>query len=314
MTTNIETIKTVFEELAGRTRWATYKKVLDKETGRYNKIPISAITGKGAKSNDPRTWCRLDKALSYLAIRKDLSGLVLALTSYDNLLGIDIDHCIDDNGKISDTAAEIIVLADSYTEVSPSGHGIRIILRGGLPQGSRKNTASGVEMYDSNRFLTITGNHLPNAPRSINTRSEQVIAIHKRFVEKESYYNTDAAVRTPKNPRTFELEDEELIELASYAANGETFEYLLAGDWESSYPSQSEADAAFCCNLAWWSGWNPKQMDRIFRTSGLYRDKWNSVRYSDGRTYGQALIQWAIESTNTCYLQENDQYDEYDNQ
>ena len=106
------------------------------------------------------------------------------------------------------------------------------------------------------------------------------------------------------------VEDEELIELASYAANGDAFEYLLEGNWEGDYPSQSEADAAFCCNLAWWSGWNPKQMDRIFRTSGLYREKWESVRYSDGRTYGQGLIEWSIQVTNTYYLQEeNEDYD-----
>ena len=309
MPTNIETIREAFHELAPRRRWACYQKILDPDTGKYGKKPISAITGKGAKSNDPRTWCSLKDALSFLSKRKGLAGIVLALTAYDNLIGIDIDHCIDDKGEISSTALEIIKLADSYTEISPSGHGIRILLRGELPKGARKNTLNGVEMYDSNRFLTITGIHLPTAPNSINTRPAEVKEIHKRFLQKERHYKTEVEVSIPKTKRSLELEDDELVELASYAANGDTFEYLYEGDW-SDYPSQSEADAAFCCMLAWWSGWNAEQMDRIFRTSGLYREKWESVRYSDGRTYGQGLIEWSIQVTNTYYLQEeNEDYD-----
>ena len=309
MPTNIETIREAFHELAPRRRWACYKKVFDPDSGKSSKKPISAVTGNGAKSNDPRTWCSLKDALSFLSKRKGLAGIVLALTAYDNLIGIDIDHCIDDKGAISSTALEIIKLADSYTEISPSGHGIRILLRGELPKGARKNTLNGVEMYDSNRFLTITGNHLPTAPNSINTRPAQVKEIHKRFLQKERHYKTEIEVSIPKTKRSLELEDDELVELASYAANGDTFEYLYEGDW-SDYPSQSEADAAFCCMLAWWSGWNAEQMDRIFRTSGLYREKWESVRYSDGRTYGQGLIEWSIQVTNTYYLQEeNEDYD-----
>ena len=309
MQTSIETIREAFHELAPRRRWACYQKILDPNTDKCSKKPISAITGRGAKSNDPRTWCTLDKALHFLSVRKDLSGLTLALTSYDNLVGIDIDHCINEKGEISDVALEIIKSADSYTEISPSGHGIRILLRGELPKGSRKNTLNGVEMYDSDRFLTITGNHLLSAPMVLNTRPLQVKEIHKRFLQKERHYITEVEVSIPKTKRSLELEDDELVELASYAANGDTFEYLYEGDW-SDYPSQSEADAAFCCMLAWWSGWNAEQMDRIFRTSGLYREKWESVRYSDGRTYGQGLIEWSIQVTNTYYLQEeNEDYD-----
>ena len=310
MQTSIETIREAFHELAPRRRWACYQKILDPNTDKCSKKPISAITGRGAKSNDPRTWCTLDKALHFLSVRKDLSGLTLALTSYDNLVGIDIDHCINEKGEISDVALEIIKSADSYTEISPSGQGLRIMLRGELPKVSRKNTTNGVEMYDSDRFLTITGNHLPLTPISLNVRPLQIKEIHKRFVQKEQNSHSFDPVYIPIcKHRSMELDDDELVNLASNAANGDTFEYLYEGDW-SDYPSQSEADAAFCCSLAWWSGWNAEQMDRIFRTSGLYRDKWESVRYSDGRTYGQALIEWSIQVTNTCYLQEeNEDYD-----
>jgi Uncharacterized conserved protein len=304
----VENIKDVFKDLASHNRWGCYKKIFDKESGKYSKIPISAITFKGAKSNDPKTWCSLGKAISYLNVRKDLSGIVLALTSYDDIVGIDIDHCIDENGELSAMAKEIIDLADSYTEISPSGAGIRIILHGELPKDLRKNTANCVEVYDSHRFLTITGNHLTGTPMSINIRHVQVKEIHQRFIKKEIAFDTVNSFRTIEDKhRSMVLEDDELLDLAASAANGDTFEDLLAGNWECSYNSQSEADAAFCCNLAWWSGWNAEQMDRIFRDSGLYRDKWDSIRYGDGRTYGQGLIEWAITVTNSCYLQEDNE-------
>jgi len=309
MKVNFEVIRNVFSPLLERRRWACYRMVWDENRGKYNKIPISPLTGRGAKSNDPRTWVTFAQALSYMRKRQDIAGLMIALTEYDDLLGIDIDGCIDDEGHLSEMAATIIEIADSYTEVSPSGKGIRIMLRGNLPLGGRKNTANGVEMYDAARFLTLTGNHVPGTPMEINRRIAETQEIHGRFVQPERYRNEQAVESAAdRQPRSMVLDDEDLLEAAQYSANGEAFEALLEGEWDG-YPSQSEADAAFCCMLAFWTGWNAEQMDRIFRSSGLYRPKWDSVRYGDGRTYGNALINWAITNTNCCYMQEDEEYE-----
>lgn len=71
------------------------------------------------------------------------------------------------------------------------------------------------------------------------------------------------------------LSDEEIISRLSRLD-------LWKGDW-SRYPSQSEADMALCSHLAFWTGRNAIQMDRLFRCSGLMRDKWD--RAQSGSTY-----------------------------
>jgi primase-polymerase (primpol)-like protein len=97
--------------------------------------------------------------------------------------------------------------------------------------------------------------------------------------------------------------DQELIQQACNAANGETFEQLWNGD-TTGYESHSEADMALCCYLAFWTGGNTSYMDDLFRQSGLMRDKWDTVHYADGSTYGEKTIERAVLLTNDFYSDE----------
>lgn len=58
---------------------------------------------------------------------------------------------------------------------------------------------------------------------------------------------------------------------------------------------------ALCCLLAFWTGGDATQMDRLFRDSGLYRGKWDEVHYADGSTYGAKTVERAIETTTEFY-------------
>jgi primase-polymerase (primpol)-like protein len=81
------------------------------------------------------------------------------LTQENGIVGIDLDHCFNpETSKCEQWAIDIINKMDSYTEVSPSGEGIRIFVKGLLPPGGRKKGY--IEMYSSGRYLTITGNSL----------------------------------------------------------------------------------------------------------------------------------------------------------
>jgi primase-polymerase (primpol)-like protein len=53
---------------------------------------------------------------------------------------------------------DIALRIDSYTEVSPSGAGLRIWTPGVLPPGGRRKGY--VEMYDGGRYLTVTGHRV----------------------------------------------------------------------------------------------------------------------------------------------------------
>ena len=95
-------------------------------------------------------------------------------------------------------------------------------------------------------------------------------------------------------------DDAALIEKAGKAKNGAKFRALMAGDYYLTYPSQSEADVALCSLLAFWTQ-DPVQIDRIFRTSGLFRDKWDKKHHADGSTYGEGTIQKALDGLQTTY-------------
>src|SRR5215469_8559654 len=76
---------------------------------------------------------------------------------------------------------------------------------------------------------------------------------------------------------------------ARHASNGPTFTHVWEGDWEGKYPSQSEADLALCCHLAFWTRLDPSRIDVLFRQPGLYRkEKWERTDYRD-RTIAAAL-------------------------
>ena len=97
------------------------------------------------------------------------------------------------------------------------------------------------------------------------------------------------------------MTDEELIEKAKASEDGEAFAALLEGNWQGAFQSQSEADMEFCRKLAFWSGKNREQMERIFRSSGLYRQKWDEKHHADGATYGEETLDKAVESTEDVY-------------
>jgi primase-polymerase (primpol)-like protein len=58
---------------------------------------------------------------------------------------------------------------------------------------------------------------------------------------------------------------------------------------------------ALCCLLAFWTGGNRAQIDRLFRQSGLMREKWDDVHYADGRTYGEKTVERAIATVTEYY-------------
>jgi len=89
--------------------------------------------------------------------------------------------------------------------------------------------------------------------------------------------------------------------LAQSSKDSESFNALYRGDWQGRYKSQSEADFAFCCKLAFWSGRNEAQMDRLFRKSSLICEKWDERHSADGATYGQRTIRNACQRTTQVY-------------
>uniref|UniRef100_UPI00315D23A1 phage NrS-1 polymerase family protein n=1 Tax=Halopiger xanaduensis TaxID=387343 RepID=UPI00315D23A1 len=214
-----------------------------------------------------------------------------------------MDDCRDpETSEPLEPAPTIIERLDSFTEVSPSGTGYHVILEGELPDG--RNCHDLIEMYDQARFFTVTGDHVEGTLTSTIEQQEALEAIHDEYVGADDTNETDTSdVYQPSvadQTQSLELEDEELLEKARSASNGDKFDRLWRGNI-SGYESQSEADMALCCLLAFWTGRDATQMDRLFRQSGLMRDKWDEVHYADGSTYGEKTIERAIRRTDDVY-------------
>ena len=256
-----------------------------------NKIPIDPKTGNTAKSNDSGTWGTYQQAKSFMEKDKSISGLGF-MFSNSPYVGIDIDHCVDAQGMMSNLALDVVSKFQSYTEISPSGTGIHIICKGKLPGAGRKNSDLGLEMYDNGRYFTVTENILKGYT-IIGERQQEIDTIYQK------YFSAEKSKVSKPQQTTICLDDDNVINMAGKSQNGSKFLSLYTGDWQSYYNSQSEADLSFCNMLAFWTGCDFDQMDRIFRASGLMREKWDKKHGIN--TYGDMTITKAIDCCDTVY-------------
>jgi hypothetical protein len=263
-------------------RWKWREDGGDKQGGRWTKVPIDPKSGRFAKTTDPATWGTFERAMAG-SKREEVDGVGFVFTEGDPFAGVDLDECRDPaTGDIDSWAAEIVKELCSYTEVSPTGTGVKVILRGQVPEGG--NRKGGVEMYDRSRFFAVTGCRVTGTPAKVLRRPKALRCLHARLF---SAAVDHPPTSTPPTARKSGLSDDEIIGLAKAARNGDKFSRLWAGD-TSGYSSPSEADLALCALTAFWTR-DPQQLDRLFCKSGLYRaDKWGRQDYRE-RTMANAL-------------------------
>ena len=281
------------QELRKLRNWCCWQAVPDSgRPEKIKKIPINAKTGGQAQSNNPETWCDFDTAVT---ASERFSGIGFMFTG-SGFFGVDIDGvegAIEDyrHGETDNIVGEFIYGLQSYAEFSQSGHGIHIICRGHLPPAGRRR--KNVEMYDSGRFFIMTGKYASEFA-DIADCTESIKPLHEKYIGGGTEPTTGIAPPAPLN-----LSESEIIHLAEDSKQGDAFRTLYAGKWETIYTSQSEADLGFCNMLAFWCRKDERMMDRIFRSSGLMRDKWN--RKQSGTTYGKITLQKAIKGCQRTY-------------
>jgi putative DNA primase/helicase len=294
-----ESIPTELKELK---HWCCFKLVWEEKRGKFTKVPYNATTGEKAKSNDESTWCDFETAL-------------LASPFYDGLgfffkppyFGIDIDNVKEeiDRYKAGDheenIVSEFIEMMCSYTEYSVSGTGIHIISKGKLPVGGRRK--GNVEMYDSGRFFAMTGNIASDYQKVTDDDYGKVGYLHNKYIAKSEISESRGTIPQMTG---VDIPESEIIRIACNSKNGMRFKLFLDGGWEQFYTSQSEADMAFANDLAFWSNRDFSKMDSIFRSSSLYREKWDEKRSNS--TYGTDTLNKAIlDCTNVFVPRERDE-------
>ena len=159
------------DELKALHRWAPWQAVFNPKRGKFDKLPKSAIHPEiGISTAAPEKWFTHDQALTaYIKSKRMLSGICFVMTGIEGVVGIDMDNCLDANGAVAPWAQEVIRTANSYTEISPSGRGLRIFAMGISDGPDWTNNEVGIEVYvgSTPRHLTVSGRLLPGAPTTI---------------------------------------------------------------------------------------------------------------------------------------------------
>lgn len=314
------------QDLVDLPNWVVWKSVMQDD--KPKKVPLNPHTGKYASPTNPDTWADYETAAA-AAVRMDCTdnrtggiGLMFGLEpcSYAGA-GIDIDDCISPDGKISDMAADIIRIMNSYTEISPSGTGIHILFRLSTPlaeigKGNRNDTI-GLEIYDSRRYLTVTGK-VYGEPKFLGERTDELQQVYAKYMAKSEQpkeYKTEphstvdtqraeSKLQGTQNTNSEYLTDSQLWDAMFNSKYGRKIRALYDGDCSaytvthndgSIHNDNSAADLALCSYLAWWTHGDIGRVDRMFRQSRLMRTKWDE--WHGTQTYGAMTIARAMNNT-----------------
>lgn len=268
---------------------------------RWAKVPFNPSRPQSeADVTNPITWAPLTDAVASCSATGDESndgnsdGIGFVLTENDPFVGIDLDKCRNAiTGEIAPWAQTIIDRLDSYTEISPSGKGIRILCRGTLPPGRRRS--GDIEMYDDKRYVTLTGHALPGRD-VINEGGDSLQEWHREvFGERAACGETKSPDGVAAAPR---LDDQAVLDKAFLARNGSQTRDLYCGNTSSCANDDSTADLSLVARFAFFTR-DAAQIDRLFRGSQLMRPKWDEPR--GGTTYGAQTIAKALRTSTGSY-------------
>lgn len=167
------------QRLKSRRQWVCWRYVHRAGDQKPTKPLYQPANGLPASHSNPRHWGSYDEAVAR-ASRSRMDGVGYVLSDDDDLTGYDLDDCRNpDTGEVEPWAQEIIDLAETYCEVSPSETGLRLIGEGKIEAAIKRDPAS-VEIYPRQRYLTITGWHVPGTPDTIMPAPATLAALKER--------------------------------------------------------------------------------------------------------------------------------------
>lgn len=254
MQAQLNNFNNIPEELKVLPQWLVWK-FEDIGAAKPTKVPYNPISGEKASTTNPNTWVKFEEAVEAFKTCK-WDGIGFVFSDKDPYTFIDLDDTHGDAIAL-DKQIKIFREFDSYSEKSPSGTGLHIIIKGEIPVGRRRNF---IEMYSSGRYATFTGDIYHK--KGIEYRQELLTQLFEQIGS--SVPQTNLFVGDAQEKET----DEVIIERAANADNGIKFSDLFSGSWNTYYPSQSEADLALINIIAFYTQ-NRNQIKRIFHKSDL---------------------------------------------
>ncbi|KAA1042478.1 DUF927 domain-containing protein [Macrococcus equipercicus] len=288
-------LQNVPDELKQLNQWIFWKAEWDETKQQFKKVPYSTES-KRASSTNSESWHSFYHVESYFD-KSRFDGIGFVLTKDDPFIILDLDGAFDNETGQPRSELAMEVMETTWYEISPSGTGIHAYFKGELPDNiKKKNTELDIELYSHSRFMTYTGANTVN--HSICDDQQYINELAEKYFTRNKTSKTDIEPFKLNFDKTDEID---VIKVMARSKNADKISTLMKGDWEGRYNSQSDADLALVNHLAFFTGKDAHEMDSIFRSSGLYRDKWDMVHSGDGLTYGEMTIKRAIEDCTTVY-------------
>jgi putative DNA primase/helicase len=291
-----------------------------KPNAKPRKPPVNVHSGHGASPTKPITWGTFEKAVEFIEEwhghdhshvdqeMGELTGPIVCpgfvVTSNDPFCFIDLDGCVDASGTVAPWALEIVEALASYTEISLSGTGLHVLLKGHKPGTTckKKITDRGgeIEIYDQGRYVAITGNVFEGRD-TIEDRQSELEALYQRIF---SNNGTGPERHDHRVCADATVTAETVLARAMKSKQGPKLQALLEGSDADNNDDTSAADQAACNIIAFYCGnisddHAESIIDQIIRESGRYRKKWDDRR-GDG-TYGSLTIREALAKVKDRY-------------
>jgi putative DNA primase/helicase len=172
-----------------------------------------------AEPNNLDTWGGFDLAVERATRNPTIEGVGFVTSADDPYTLLDLDGCLQDGEMCPWAVAWLKRFTDrgAYVEVSPSGTGLHVFVRGKLP--GLRNVASNpggttvqAELYDRGRYFTVTG---------------AALARPEKIGDAQSVIDDFYLALFPPKPRPkrktgapVDLTDDQLISKARKAGNG----------------------------------------------------------------------------------------------
>lgn len=284
------------DELKAMRRWVLWRFDWSVKGGSWAKVPYRP-NGQRASSTDESQWSSFESAVLALEQTKSsYDGIGFVFAAGDGLAGIDLDNCVtteDGEFRLTPFAVRVVGRLDTYTEFSPSLTGLHLI--GKAATVTAVKTAyegNDFEMYGTGRYFTFTGRTWEDEPRALRDISAEATEISAYFAKVR---DSKAPVQTAEHLGDLSIDARVGLALKkSHRARR-----LYDGDISEYGGDDSRADMALLNLLAPYSDGRADVLDKMFRSSSLFRPKWDDRR--GDRTYGELSVDKCLDNPNRVY-------------
>ena len=281
-------------------RWLNWKIETRFENGETKLVKVPHGPNKRGELihksvTNPDNWYDFETAAAFVKTGTcDGVGFALADNAADGIkvCCVDVDHCVDADGNLNDTAKDIIsIIGDTYVEISQSGGGVHIFFVDNEANSDNGCRIGNVELYSFKRFIATTGNAILDFADDLTVCNGAANRIADKYLGGVGKKSKQSKINVFTD--NFVINNDDLNATFDAMKHDDKFQRLFyEGDTSEYDGDDSAADMALMAKLCWLTNGNRDQMTALFLKSALgKRDKATRADYIP-RTIDAVLETW----------------------